>query len=64
MGPYLNNDIINLTDYENVIQETHYQTVQMAIQKQPPNPILQDIPPEIDLLKKPFTGPIEQPYLN
>ena len=53
-SPNLINDTIDPTDYDNVIKDFHHQTVQMAILNHPPNSILQDIPPEIDLVEKTF----------
>ena len=60
MYPYLTNDIIHKTNCDNVIKDFPHHIVQMGFQNQPPNSILQDVPSEINPVKKkkkPSQGP-------
>ena len=62
MSLYLTNDTIDPTDNDNVIKDIHPQKVQIEVQNQPSNFILQDIPPEINpVKKKPSQGPQNSP---
>ena len=64
VSPYLTNGTIKPTDYRDLRNDPHHQTVQSAIQNQSPNPILHEKLLVIHTVKKLFFGHTAQPFHN
>ena len=64
VGPYLRNGTINLTEYEDIRNDLHHQTVQSAIQWKAKRYLTRKTPSSTSCIKKSFYEHTEQPFLK